>query len=184
MLVSDFLSENGIMQKKSVTSVTVTANPSICKENAVTEAKTDFCYRKLESLENKSIQAKNAISVTAVTANKKSVTAETVENKGVEPCGNRSNNGNSKKTQNQFSSFDGENWLCRFEERAAIYEYENGDSKNEAEIKAFNDCIIKWHEVYPQDDLNKAVETLLSYGLHDCLYKKEYYQTIKREQKI
>ena len=49
-----------------------------------------------------------------------------------------------KKTQNQLLDFRPEDWLCYYDERAAVYEYENGDTRTEAENRAFDDCLEKY----------------------------------------
>ena len=61
-----------------------------------------------------------------------------------------------------------------FKERASIYEYDAGFDKKQSEIKAFDDCIIKWLEVNKSDDVDSAIQYLLSCGLHNPFYIKQY----------
>lgn len=75
-----------------------------------------------------------------------------------------------KKTQNQFLDFRPKDWLCYYDERAAIYEYENGDTRTEAENGAFDDCLEKYLEAY-KAETGAAINTLMSFGLHNPFYK-------------
>lgn len=158
MLVSEFLSKNKNISKKNVTFVTISGNPSICKEKSVTKPKNEFCYYSPETLINKRLQAENRKNVTIVTVDKKNVTAETLINKGLEPHSNESNESNATKTQNQFLNFNAVDWLDWYNERAAIYEYENGDIRSTAEMKAFDNCIAKFREFGKAADLETAVK--------------------------
>ena len=64
-------------------------------------------------------------------------------------------------------------WLDWYNERAAIYEYENGDIRSTAEMKAFDDCIAKFREFDKAADLETAIRTLMSYGLHNPFFNME-----------
>ena len=171
MLVSEFLSKNKNIVEKNVTFVTVAANPSIYKEKSVTKPKNEFCYYLPENLIDKGLKAEKQKNVTIVTVNKKNVTAETLIDKGLRAHSNESNESNVIKTQNRFLNFEAVDWLDWYNERAAIYEYENGDVRSEAEVKAFDDCIIKFRKNHKEADLETAVKTLMSYGLHNPFYK-------------
>jgi len=169
MLVSEFLGKN--IAEKNVTFVTVAANPSIYKEKSVTKPKNEFCYYLPETLIDKGLKAEKQKNVTIVTVNKKNVTAKTLIDKGLKAHSNESNESNAIKTQNRFLNFEAVDWLDWYNERAAIYEYENGDVRSEAEVKAFDDCIAKFREFDKVADLETAVKTLMSYGLHNPFYK-------------
>ena len=82
-----------------------------------------------------------------------------------------SNESNATKTQNRFFYFNAVDWLDWYNERAAIYEYENADVRSTAEMKAFDDCIAKFRAFCQKTDLETAVKTLMSYGLHNHFYK-------------
>ena len=143
MLVSEFLSKNKNIAEKNVTFVTVAANPSIYKKKSVTKPKNEFRYYLPESLIDKGLKAHS----------------------------NESNESNATKTQNHFLNFEAVDWLDWYNERAAIYEYENGNIRSEAEVKAFDDCIIKFRKNHKEADLETAVKTLMNYGLHNPFYK-------------
>ena len=74
------------------------------------------------------------------------------------------------KKQNQLLDFRPEDWLCYYDERAAVYEYENGDTRTEAENRAFDDCLEKYLEAY-KAKTGAAINNLMSFGLHNPFYK-------------
>lgn len=58
-------------------------------------------------------------------------------------------------------------WLMMFEERAAIFEYEAGLKRREAEVKAFDECILRLLDLDKKHTLNTVVSYLFSCGLHN-----------------
>ena len=62
-------------------------------------------------------------------------------------------------------------WFNLFEERAAIFEYEAGLNKCEAEEKAFDECILKLLNLDKKQSLQTAVSYLLACGLYNPFYK-------------
>lgn len=64
-------------------------------------------------------------------------------------------------------------WLELFEERAAIFQFENGDDMTTAEAKAFDECILKLLDFDKKQTLNTAVTYLMACGLHNPFYKRE-----------
>ena len=58
-------------------------------------------------------------------------------------------------------------WLMMFEERAAIFEYEAGLKRREAEIKSLNACILRLLDLDKKHTLDTAVSYLFSCGLHN-----------------
>lgn len=97
---------------------------------------------------------------------------ENADNKGMQPNSNAVTQVTLKNNRNKLASFEPDDWLDYFEERAAIYEYENNDSRFSAEVKAMDDCIIKFLEVNKEANLDMAVKTLMSFGLHNPFYKE------------
>jgi len=116
----------------------------------------------------KELKAEKQKFVTAVTVDKKFVTAETLINKGIEPYGNRSNRSNSKKTQNQFLDFNAVDWLDWYNERAAIYEYENGDTV---------------FYVYPETFKKEICNGFNFKQAKEVLYKKDWLENEQAEPK-
>ena len=62
-------------------------------------------------------------------------------------------------------------WLDKFEERAAIYEYEANMSKIETEAQAINDLTLEWMKINKTEDWDIAIKELFSYGIKNPYYK-------------
>ena len=75
--------------------------------------------------------------------------------------------GNVVTLKNNNVKIRKEDWLMMFEERAAIFEYIAGVKRREAEIKAFDECILRLMDLDKKHTLNTAVSYLLSCGLHN-----------------
>lgn len=73
-------------------------------------------------------------------------------------------------TKNNNIKFTSEDWLTMFEERAAIFEYEAGLKRSEAEEKSFDECILKLLNLDKKQSLQTAVPYLLACGLHNPFY--------------
>ena len=65
---------------------------------------------------------------------------EMVDAKGKQPVGNAV----TQVTQQKSIDY----WVDRFEERAAIYEYEAGMDRESAQLKAINDIISEWCQIW------------------------------------
>lgn len=64
-----------------------------------------------------------------------------------------------------------EYWLDKFEERAAIYEYEANMSRIETEAQAINDLTLEWMKINKTEDWDIAIKELFSYGIKNPYYK-------------
>lgn len=73
--------------------------------------------------------------------------------------------------KNNNINFSPEDWFELFNERAAIFQFENGDDKTTAEEKAFDECIIKLLDLDKKQSLYTAVPYLMACGLHNPFYK-------------
>ena len=63
-----------------------------------------------------------------------------------------------------------EYWLDKFNERAAIYQYEANLSKVEAEVKAIDEQVIEWMSMHQSTDWERAIKKLLDYGISTPYY--------------
>ena len=88
---------------------------------------------------------------------------KTVENNEISEKGNIVTQVTSEKSKKY--------WLDKFEERAAIYEYEANISRIETENQAINDLTLEWMKINKTEDWDIAIKELFSYGIKNPYYK-------------
>ena len=62
-------------------------------------------------------------------------------------------------------------WLDKFNERAAIYQYDANLSKVAAEVKAIDELVIEWMSMYNSTDWERAIKELMDYGIPNPYYR-------------
>ncbi len=157
--------KNVLLPEKNVTLLPFRRKPYPVTDRAVTKQVTnsDFNFATSDEIllpDEKDLQQ----NVTFVTSNSKMLPLKPLL---------RADGNKVTKVTKIFNNINlsSEDWLELFNERAAIFQFENGDDKTTAEAKAFDECIIKLLNLDKKQSLRTAVPYLMACGLHNPFYK-------------